>query len=475
MNPAATFSPTTPTSLAEPLNSLTAQDSGGLAGHPKGLTTLFFTEMWERFSYYGMRAILVLYMVAPRAQGGLEFSVEQATMIFGFYTAAVYFTALPGGLIADRILGARRAVLLGGIMIATGHYVMTINSTMLFFVGMVLIALGTGLLKPNISSMVGSLYTEKDPRRDGGFSIFYIGINLGGMFAPLVCGYLAQSIAFKGYLTNLGFNPLHSWHWGFGAAGVGMTLGMIHYLIQQQRIQHVGDKPTPLKLSDAHNNKTYPPLTKLEWQRIGAIGILFIFTIIFFAGFEQSGSSLTLFADRLVAHEIWGWQFPSAWFQSINSIFILLLAPIFSVLWLKLGKANPSSPVKFTFGLVFLGLGFLLLVPAAYLTAQGRVSPFWLVALYLIHTLGELCLSPVGLSTVTKLAPKQLVGLMMGLWFLGSSLGNFCSGWLAGYFNADSPISLVTLFGGIGLGALIAAAILLLLKGQLKRLIGSES
>ncbi|MBI4852303.1 MAG: peptide MFS transporter [Acidobacteria bacterium] len=447
-------------------------DKEGIGGHPRGLTPLFFTEMWERFSYYGMRAILVLYMVSPIEKGGLGFSVEKATFIFGLYTAAVYFTALPGGLIADRLIGARNAVLIGGITIALGHYAMVLPSISFFYLGMGLITLGTGLLKPNISAMVGSLYGENDPRRDGGFSLFYMGINLGAMAAPIVCGYLAQGQSFQQKLLSLGLNPANSWHWGFGAAGVGMTLGLIQYLAQQKRLAHVGLKPTKNITSVSTNNEK---LTLDEWKRLAAISVLFVFNTIFFAAFEQSGSSLTLFADQLTRAEVFGWQFPSSWFQSINSIFIMILAPLFSLLWLRLDKRAPSSPAKFAFGLFFLSIGFFLLVPAAYLTSTGRVNPIWLVLLYFFHTVGELCLSPVGLSTVTRIAPIRLVGLMMGCWFLATSVGNFFSGWIASFFVASSPMILVKMFGSLALGALVASIILTLLKPSICKLMQSTS
>ncbi len=443
-------------------------DRSGIGGHPRGLTPLFFTEMWERFSYYGMRAILVLYMVSPIERGGLGFGVEKATFIFGLYTAAVYFTALPGGLIADRLLGARTAVLIGGITIALGHYAMVIPSITFFYLGMIMIALGTGLLKPNISVMVGGLYSENDPRRDGGFSIFYMGINLGAMVAPIACGYLAQSLNFQHKLIALGLNPSNSWHWGFGAAGVGMTLGSIQYLAQQHRLAHVGLKPTKKSTNSITSNQE--KLTLDEWKRLAAISVLFIFTAIFFVGFEQSGSSLTLFADQLTRSEVFGWQFPSSWFQSVNSIFIMILAPLFSLLWLRLDKRAPTSPAKFTFGLFFLSIGFLVLVPAAYFTVNGRVSAIWLVLLYFFHTVGELCLSPVGLSTVTRIAPARLVGLMMGCWFLAIAIGNFFSGWIAGFFIASSPIVLVKMFSSLAIGTLLASIILIFLKPSICRL-----
>lgn len=445
-------------------------DTSGFNGHPRGLTTLFFTELWERFSYYGMRAILVLYMVAPLSEGGLAFDVKTASSIYGTYTMSVFLTAVPGGLIADRLLGARLAVLLGGIIIACGHFSMIFSSPAFFYTGLVLISIGTGLLKPNISTMVGSLYGENDPRRDSGFSIFYMGINIGAVLAPLVCGFLAQSQNFKDFIASMGFDPAMSWHWAFGAAGVGMTLGLIVYLLQRQRLQHIGGsvrKPKEEKQVVAH-----PPLTSADWKRVGAIFIFFFFTILFWAGYEQKGASLNLFAKTLVRTEILGWTFPSAWLQSFTAFFVILLAPIFSWLWIRMGERQPSSPAKFTFGLLFIGLGYVLMVPAAMLTVAGKISPLWLVGLYFLEVMGEMCLSPVGLSTVTKLAPAKVLGIMMGVWFLAAALGNKLAGYFGGFFDASNPDVLVKLYGGIAVGLLISAAVLALLTPSIRRLMG---
>jgi len=449
----------------------TSTDASGLGGHPKGLTTLFFTELWERFSYYGMRAILVLYMVAPAANGGLGFDTKTAASIYGTYTMSVYLTTLPGGLLADRVLGARLAVLLGGIIIACGHFSMIFSSLPFFYTGLVLIACGTGLLKPNISTMVGSLYGENDPRRDSGFSIFYMGINLGAVLAPLVCGYLAQSESFKRFIASLGFNPIMSWHWGFGAAGFGMTLGLIVYLAQRQRLAHIGQMTRQSK--NATKAAAHPPLTAAEWKRVGAIFIFFLFTILFWAAYEQKGASLNLFADRLVRTEAFGMKFPSSWLQSMTAFFVIILAPLFSMLWVRMGERQPSSPAKFTFGLLFIGLGYLLMIPAAMLTAAGKISPLWLVGLYFLEVVGEMCLSPVGLSTVTKLAPAKILGIMMGVWFLAASFGSKLAGYLAGFFDANDAGVLTTLYGSIAVGLLIAAAILAALTPAIRRLMGS--
>jgi POT family proton-dependent oligopeptide transporter len=523
-------------------------------GHPRGLATLFFTELWERFSYYGMRAILVLYMVAPAAQGGLGFDTKHAASIYGTYTMSVYLTALPGGMVADRLLGARLAVLLGGIVIACGHFSMVFHSLTFFYLGMVLIAIWTGLLKPNISAMDGSLNSEDDPRRDSGFSIFYMGINVGAVLAPLVCGYLAQGESFKRFVAGMGFAVSMSWHWGFGAAGVGMCLGLIVYLLNRKRLPQVErsvaakkidlegatDKPlaeadtqstrrgsSPViaillsvllpgaghlyrgqtgagfswsfayvlawiwyfagggiimggviiglviasAVSAARRPKGTTQLTTAEWKRVGAIFVFFLFTILFWAAYEQKGASLNLLAKDLVRTEVFGMRFPSSWLQSCTPLFVIILAPLFSMLWLRLGKRQPSSPVKFTLGLLFIGLAYCLLVPAAWLTAYGRISPLWLVGLYFFEVVGEMCLSPVGLSTVTKLAPVKVVGIMMGVWFLAASFGNKLAGYLSGFYLPQAG-TLVKLYGGIAAGLLISAGLLALLTPKVKKLMG---
>jgi len=392
-------------------------------GHPFGLVTLFFTEMWERFSYYGMRALLILYMVGSTQKPGLGFSTAKSAQIYGLYTMLVYLMGIPGGFLADRWLGHRRAVFVGGVIIACGHFSMAFPSITTFYLGLMLIILGTGLLKPNVSTIVGTLYTRDDPRRDAAFSIFYMGINLGAFIAPLVCGWLGQKI---------------NWHAGFAAAGVGMVLGLIQYSFGQKYLQPVSEAktskfgstaPEPLPVNTA--------FTREDWGRIGAAVILTLFALIFWAGFEQAGSSLNLFADRATRLTILGFIYPSSWFQSVEPLFVILLSPVFAVIWLRLGKRNPSSPAKFTLGLFFLSLSFLLIVPAAkyYESHHALVSPMWLIGLYLLQCLGELCLSPVGLSMVTKLSPARVVGLMMGIWFFATAMGNYVAGWVAGFLE----------------------------------------
>lgn len=462
----------TETPVRNELHDVATSDKSGFAGHPRGLGPLFFTELWERFSYYGMRAILVLYMVAPAAQGGLGFETKQATSIYGTYTMAVYITALPGGLLADYVFGARLAVLIGGIIIALGHFSMVFHSLSTFYLGMILIAVGTGLLKPNISAMVGGLYRENDPRRDSGFSIFYMGINIGAVLAPLVIGYFAQGESFKRFLSSMGFAPTSGWHWGFGAAGVGMILGLAIYLLNQRQLAQVGNRVKKQAAASVKSDGSSTSLTANDWKRIVAMLIFFLFTIAFWAAYEQKGASLNLYAKDLVRTEIFGMKFPSSYLQSCTPLFVILLAPFFSTIWVRMQDRQPSSPGKFTLGLLFIGAAYLLLIPASLLTVEGKISPLWLVALYFIEVCGEMCLSPVGLSTVTKLAPVKLVGIMMGAWFLATSFGNKLAGYLSGFYVANNSGQLVKLYGGIALGLLVAAGILALLTPTIKRLMG---
>ena len=487
-----------------------APDTRGLGGHPRGLTNLFFAEMWERFSYYGMRALLILFMVAPIAAGGMGMDQKSAAQIYGNYTMASYMVCILGGYIADNFIGARRAVLIGGFIITAGHYTLAFNSTPTFYAGLILVALGTGLLKPNISSLVGGLYSSQDERRDAGFSLFYMGINLGAFAAPLVTGWLAQSEEFRTLLIGWGLDPLHSWHWGFGAAGVGMTLGMWVYIRRLDWIKHIGNPPASgsrkpwaklffvavgtlallglMMLSDYEPRIAYIiyaiPVAGVIYfgiilkdedsRRLAAILIFFIAAIIFWAVYEQAGSSLTLFAEELTRNEIGSWKFPSSYFQSVNAIFIVAVAPIFAWLWIWLGHRQPSTPFKFALGLGFMGLSFALMIPASQLTAAGRVSPWWLVGVYFLQTLGEMCLSPVGLSTMTKLAPARLVGLVMGIWFLAMSLGNKLAGVIAEDFASTNPQALSNFFFQQTIVVAAATLALFLLTPWVRRLMGKH-
>lgn len=489
----------------------------GFLGHPSGLSTLFFTEMWERFSYYGMRAILTLYMTKSLAEGGLNFDEKYAGIIYATYVSSVWYLPLIGGWLADRIFGARRAVLIGGIIIACGHFSMAINSILSFYAGLILIACGTGLLKPNISAMVGQLYPEGDKRRDAGFSIFYMGINLGAFLSPIVVGFLAQAQSSRNFIASLGFDPNSAWHWGFGAAGVGMTLGLVQYLLGRKKLALVGNKPEELQVAESVQRVGVDYVTLIlaviggvagaglglyygdagalsalfpcvvgffagyligttrllngeELKRVLVIFILFLFSILFWMTYEQAGSSLTLFADRLTRTTFLGWTYPSSWFQSVPAIFVIFLAPIIGAIWQGLGARQPSSPGKFTIGLFFAGIAFVVIAFASTLTTAGRVSPMWLVIVYFLQTIGELCLSPVGLSTVSKLSPARMVGLMMGVWFLSISIGSYIAGLATRLFAANDPAVLTRAFGIFAGVTLVAALILAVLTPLIKKM-----
>jgi proton-dependent oligopeptide transporter, POT family len=499
----------------------------GFFGHPRGLSTLFFTEMWERFSYYGMRGFLILYMTAAVAVGGLGLNTATAAAVYGTYTSLVYLMSLPGGWIADRLLGQRRAVLCGGILIACGHFSLAVPRPWAFFVGLALIVLGTGLLKPNISVIVGQLYAEKDIRRDAGFSVFYMGINLGAFVGPLITGFLAQDERFRAWLAGMGMNPNSSWHWGFGAAGVGMTLGLVQYVLGSRRLGDAGRHPTPasspraaadlkrraligfvgalvlavafatalatgvlpISLQQVTNGYSYVLLaivigffawlflsgewTAAERKRLYLIAVFFVAASLFWSVFEQAGSTLNLFADRNSNNVAFGQSFPSSWYQAANALFIIIFAPAFAWLWVRLGRRQPSSPTKFSFGLIGVGLGFVILVPAARIAGAGTlVSPMWLLTTYLIHTFAELCLSPVGLSSMTKLAPARIASLMMGVWFLATSVGDLLAGQAAGFYES-MPVA--QLLGAVAVLPIAAGIVMFLFRRPLTALIGDSA
>ena len=444
--------------MATPATAASTDVDAGFFGHPRGLSTLFFTEMWERFSYYGMRAFLILYMVTPAASGGLGFADARAASIYGTYTGSAWAASILGGVIADRLLGQYRTVLVGGTIIAAGHFTLAINALPAFYTGLALIALGTGCLKPNVSTLVGSLYPQGDARRDAGFSIFYMGINLGALFGPLIAGYFAQRV---------------NWHVGFACAGVGMTLGLVQYVVGRQRLK---EGLARLERETAAPRTAAAPtggvgISADEWKRIGAIVIFFLAASIFWGGYEQAGSTLNLFADRYTRTEIFGVSFPSSWLQSVQPAFVILLAPVFGWLWVRLGRYQPSSPAKFAIGLFFLSLSFMVLIPAgAIASGQGvRVSPMWLVTAYFVSEIGELCVSPIGLSAVTKLAPVRIVGLMMGVWFLSNAAGNKLAGWAAGFFSSMPLNQLFTITTAVLLGA---AIVMFAIIKPAKRLMG---
>ncbi|RDV24368.1 MFS transporter [Alteromonas aestuariivivens] len=471
-------------------------------GHPGGLQTLFFTEMWERMSYYGMRALLVLFMTASLQQEGLAFTVATATAIYGLYTGAVYFMGLPGGWIADRLLGGQKAVWYGGIIIMCGHIVLAIPSNSTFFIGLILVVLGTGLLKPNISAMVGELYDEHDPRRDSGYTLYYMGINIGSVIGYMVCGWLAP---------NMGY------HWAFGAAAVGMAIGLIQYRATSIRLNNVANQPT-VQISDATKKKSwlgigiflialaavttmaslgkltinpvelakyvavaftiiffmyfggiffFGELTESEKKRMGALLLICVASACFWAGFEQAGSSLNLFGRDYTDRLIGSFEIPPAWFQSANAFFIIILSPFFAALWINLGKRmiDPSYGAKCAIGLIIMASGFIVMFFAAQFAASGlKVAPYWLVMTYFLHTVGELCLSPVALSAVSKLSPKRFAGQMMGVFVLTYSIGNVIAGLLAGSFDPNRLDEMPNLYIQISLFSIAIGIVIFLLS-----------
>lgn len=484
-------------------NTTTAQHDRSFFGHPVGLSTLFFTEMWERFSYYGIRPLLVLFMTAAMLDGGFGFDRQTASAIVGIYAACVYLASLPGGWIADRWLGLRRAIWYGGVLIALGHLSIGLSAFMAqgtFFLGLILIVAGTGLLKPNISAIVGDLYPDGGARRDAGFSIFYMGINVGALVAPLVTGYLGERVG---------------WHYGFGAAGVGMVLGLITFKLRAgSTLGDIGGAPnsSPAEQAKVRNivlaavgvlalvviaamagvfTINAPAiaarmrdvmlamavlyflylflaagLSTDDKKRVAVIVVLFIFATIFWSAFEQAPTSLNLFAQDFTDRNLMGWEVPVLWLQSVNSLFVIAFAPVFAWVWVALAKKNlsPSSPAKFTFALVFAGLGFLIMVSAANQVISGggavKVSMMWLTASYFLQTLGELSLSPVGLSSMTKLAPRKFAGQMMGVWFMAAALGNLIAGIVGGHVDPENLNQMPALFQRTAMSLFIAALVL---------------
>jgi POT family proton-dependent oligopeptide transporter len=431
--------------------------------HPPGLYLLFFTEMWERFSYYGMRALLVLYLTTQMVSGGIGFKASFAMQLYGIFTMLVYFTPLLGGYLTDRFIPRRLAITIGGITMAAGNFVLfAMNNKTGLWTGLALLIIGNGFFKPNISTLVGELYDENDKRRDSAFTIFYMGINTGALFAPLICGYLAQDY----FKTTVNGVVQYGFKYGFLAACIGMIIGQILFNLLAPRYlgeagTKVSRKQTKVVIDKAVTNA---PLTKKEKQRTLAILILTCFVVFFWAGFEQAGSSLTLYTDKFVDRTVFGWEIPSSWFQSVNPLFIILLAPLVSMLWTKLAsreKGDLKVPTKMGFGMILLGLGFLVLLFAIMQTGSDehniatKANLMFIVVTYLLHTLGELFLSPVGLSMVSAIAPVKLASLLMGVWLAGSGLANYLAGALAsyteslGYFEVFSLIGCVTAAMGL--------------------------
>ncbi len=477
-------------------------------GQPRGLSTLFMTEMWERFSFYGMRALLVLYLTTPVTEGtppgpGLGYSTGDAAAIYGTYNSLVYVLPLAGGWIADKLWGARRSVLVGGIIIACGHFSMALSMEATFWLGLLLIAAGTGLLKPNISAIVGGLYRENDERRDAGFSLFYMGINIGAFLAPIICGALE---------INFG------WHIAFACAGFGMVIGLIQYLIGQKNLGSSGLHPSSPASSHEKTRALFTvvgviaiivaavaidvaflgftpghittiitvlilvlpvlyftrllraPITAKERSNVKVFILLFIAAAIFWGIYDQAGSTLSVFAQQDVDRTIGDFTVPTAWFQSINPIFIIMFAPIFAWMWVKLADRAPSLPMKFTIALFGIALSFLIMIPPAINADNGQLSSmWWLVAVYLVQTWAELLLSPTGLSATTVLAPKGYLGQMLALWFLATAVGDSVAGQILKFLQGAPLTTQFAMFAGL---AIVMGFVLLALVKPMKRLIG---
>jgi len=468
-------------------------------GHPRGLSTLFFTEMWERFSYYGIRAILILYMTASVADHGMGLDVATAGALYGLFTSCVYVFSLPAGWISDRFLGQQRSVVIGGLLIAAGNFGLMVPGMGVFVLSLLTIAGGTGFLKTNCTTAVGALYRQNDVRRDAGFSLYYVGINIGAGAAPLIVGYIGQRIEYR---------------YGFGVAGVFMLAGLTQFIITRGFLGGVGKVPAVVNnpsdkkiltigvavllvavvalfalqvpvgaVADGFSvlllvavvitfvgllaSKDFTPVEK---KRIQTVLVLFLASALFWSIFEQAGSTLNLFADRSTDNRIFGLEFPSSYFQSLNSIYIYALAPLLAWLWIKLGDRDLSIPTKFSIGLFGAGGGFMVMMFAAIAASGGgKVSPAWLAACYFIHTIGELCLSPVGLSAMTKLAPERIAGFMMGVWFLSISAGNFLGGRLSSFYES---LPLPSLFGYVGGFGIAVGLVLLAISRPITRLMG---
>ena len=427
-----------------------------LFGHPVGLFILFFTEMWERFSYYGMRAILVLYLVQATtdANPGLGWTNGEALALYGWYTMLVYVASIPGGWIADKFIGQKKSVLYGGILLVAGHSILAIEQYWAFYTGLGLIVAGVGMLKPNISTMVGGLYKQGDIRRDKGFTIFYIGINVGAFLSSLIVGYVGE---------------VHGWHYGFGLAGIGMALGLLQYLVGQKYLKNVGNF---LGVSENLEEKEAmkKPLTKIEKDRIIVLMISFLLVIIFWGAFEQAGGLMNIYAKEKTNRMLMGWEIPASWFQSLNAMFIIFLGTSVAAYWArkKLQGKLSTSLYKMILGLIIMGTGFFFMSAAAsQFEANGSSAMYWLVLAYLLHTVGELCISPVALSYITKLAPLKYGSLMMGIYFAMTGFGNKLAGWLG---ESAEGLGEFTVFTGIAVFCIAFGGIVLIFRKKLELL-----
>ena len=484
-----------------------------LPHQPKGLAKLFFAEMWERFSFYGMRALLILYLTAQVQNGGMAYNDKDASKVYAAYGSLVYATPLIGGIIADRLLGNRRAIFLGGTLMALGHFVLALPGEIAFYCALALLILGNGFFKPNISSLVGKLYEENDPRRDAGFTLFYMGVNTGAMMAPLLCGHIGET---------------YGWHYGFGLAGIGMVVGLVVFVLGSDVFGDRGLAPneerlhgkSALGISNHHlvwtlaflavpaiawmvkHNHILEVLVpgvilggmgymlftamqceQVERERLFTLMGLFFFSVLFWAFFEQAGSSISLFTKRNVDRHLFGKEMATSAFQSVNALMIVVLGPLFVAMWARLAKVNldPATPLKFALALAQVGLGFgVLVLGARSASAEGLVSVWFLLGAYLLHTTGELCLSPVGLSMVTKLAPQRIVGFAVGFWYLASSLAHHVGGVIAALMAVDpskaasaTPVETLPVysgvFGTIAMVAIGASVFLFLISPVLRR------
>ncbi|MCP4502028.1 MAG: peptide MFS transporter [Deltaproteobacteria bacterium] len=439
-----------------------APDNSTLMGHPKGLFLLFTVEMWERMSYYGMRALLVLYMTEKTtiANPGLGWSTGDALGVYAWYTGLVYATPMLGGFLADKFIGKRRAVYIGGVVMMIGHFLMAIENMGAFYTALTCLIIGNGFFKPNISTMVGGLYEEGDTRRDSAFTIFYMGINLGAVLGGVICGTMGENVGF---------------HYGFAAAGVGMALGLVSFYFFEKKLipDHVGNNPEP-DASDASNS--HEPFTKEEVQRISVILVLATFTMFFWAAFEQAGGLMNIYTYQKVDRHFMGIEVPASAFQSVNPAIIFLFAPLFSMLWTYLGKKGwvPSTPIKMGIGLILLSFGFVFMLHAvneADAGMSGKAALFWIVGAYFWHTMGELCLSPIGLSMVTKMAPARIVSLMMGVWFGSNFIANLVAGQVGAY---SEKLGEFPLFTGIIFATAGAGMVLFLVSAPLVRWMHQE-
>ena len=423
-------------------------------GHPAGLYVLFFTEMWERFSYYGMRAILVLYLVAETTQGnaGLGWSNGEALALYGWYTMLVYVASIPGGWIADKFLGQKKSVLYGGVLLVAGHSILAVEELWAFYSGLGLIILGVGLLKPNISTMVGGLYKQGDIRRDKGFTIFYIGINLGAFLSSLIVGYVGE---------------VHGWHYGFGLAGIGMTLGLVQYLLGQKYLKNVGNfYGDSENIEDLETMKK--PLSKIEKDRVIVLFISFLLVIVFWGAFEQAGGLMNIYAKENTNRMLMGWEVPASWFQSLNAMFIIFLGTSVALYWAnrKLKGKVSTSLFKMIIGLIIMGTGFFFMSAAASeFNTTGASAMYWLVLAYLFHTIGELCISPVALSYITKLAPVKYASLMMGVYFAMTGFGNKLAGLLG---ESAEGLGELTVFTGIAIFCVMFGFLVMVFRKKLE-------